>query len=199
MIKERPVSVWPFELDKLENWAYNEEIFSKEECDKIIEIGKTSLEKAKIFGENKEGVDVNKIRDSYTSWLFPSSDLDFYYRRLTDVITEINKKFFNFELYGFVEGLQFTYYKSPGGFYGRHVDKGSNGLIRKLSFVVQLNDPSEYEGGELLIYSESTPDRMKRKRGFLTAFPSFSLHEVSPVTKGERYSLVGWITGPAFK
>ena len=46
----------------------------------------------------------------------------------------------------------------------------------------------------------SHPDpSVKRKRGFLTAFPSFSLHEVSPVTKGERYSLVGWITGPAFK
>ena len=33
----------------------------------------------------------------------------------------------------------------------------------------------------------------------MAVFPSYSLYEVTPVTKGERYSLVGWITGPQFK
>jgi len=30
-------------------------------------------------------------------------------------------------------------------------------------------------------------------------FPSYTLHEVTPVTKGTRYTLVGWVHGPAFK
>mgnify|MGYP003148635524 FL=1 len=197
MTQERIVSVWPFELDKMEEWAYSEEIFSKEECEKIIELGKkASLEKATVFGKD---MDINKVRDSYTSWLYPNKELEIYYRRLTDVITELNKSYFHFDLYGFIEGLQFTYYKAPSGFYGKHLDKGLKGLIRKLSFVVQLSEPSEYEGGELLLHLGAEPARIKRKRGYITVFPSFSLHEVSPVTKGERYSLVGWITGPAFK
>jgi len=193
---DRKISVWPFELDKLEEWAYSEEILTKEDCEKMIELGKKAhLEKATVFGD----MDLTTIRDSYVSWLYPNDELQVYYRRFTDVITELNRRYFRFDLYGFVEGLQFTHYQAPGGFYGKHLDKGLNGLIRKLSFVIQLSDPSEYEGGELLLHLGSEPTRIKRKRGYITVFPSFSLHEVSPVTKGERYSLVGWITGPPFK
>jgi len=40
---------------------------------------------------------------------------------------------------------------------------------------------------------------MSKEQGTLVMFPSYTLHEVMPVTKGERNSLVSWITGPAFK
>lgn len=194
---DRKVTVWPFKLDELEDWAYTETIFSEEDCYKIIEQGKKAhLEKATVFDPNK---DIDTIRDSYVSWLYPNVELQPYYRRLTDVITELNNRFFKFDLYGFIEGLQFTYYKAPGGFYGKHCDRGLNGLVRKLSFVIQLTDPSEYEGGELVLHLGADPTKIKKKRGYITVFPSYNLHEVTPVTKGERYSLVGWITGPAFR
>lgn len=197
MTVDRIVSVWPFELDKVEEWAFNEEILTKEDCEKIIELGKKAhLEKAKVFGDD---IDLTTIRDSYVSWLYPNVELQPYYRRLTDFITDLNNRYFKFDLYGFIEGLQFTYYKAPGGFYGKHLDRGLNGLTRKLSFVIQLSDPAEYEGGELLLHLGAEPTKIKKKRGYMAVFPSYSLHEVSPVTKGERYSLVGWITGPQFK
>ena len=40
---------------------------------------------------------------------------------------------------------------------------------------------------------------MKNKQGDLILFPSYTLHEVKPVTKGERNSLVAWVTGKPFK
>lgn len=190
-------SVWPFEIDKVEEWAYMEQVFSKEECNHIINLGKEAvLKKARIIGDE---TDIDKIRDSYVSWLYPNKELDIYYRKLTDSIMELNNNYFKFDLYGFVEGLQFTYYKAPGGFYGKHVDRGCHGITRKLSAVIQLSDPSEYEGGELLLHIASEPIKIPKKIGYLTVFPSFHLHEVAPVIKGERYSLVGWITGPNFK
>ena len=40
---------------------------------------------------------------------------------------------------------------------------------------------------------------MKKEQGTLILFPSYTLHEVKPVTKGERNSLVTWVTGKSFK
>jgi PKHD-type hydroxylase len=74
-----------------------------------------------------------------------------------------------------------------------------NGTVRKLSFVIQLSDPKDYKGGELQIHLSDTPEVMKKEQGTLIAFPSYILHEVTPITKGKRYSLVGWITGKPFK
>ena len=77
---DRKVSIWPFELDTLEEWAYSEEILTKEDCEKIIEVGKKAhLEKATVFG----GMDLATIRNSYVSWLYPNQELQIYYRRFT--------------------------------------------------------------------------------------------------------------------
>ena len=52
-------------------------------------------------------------------------------------------------------------------------------ISRKISFSIQLSDPSEYSGGELQFYYESSPEIADKKRGCLTAFPSYILHEVN--------------------
>ena len=71
--------------------------------------------------------------------------------------------------------------------------------IRKLSFSLQLSDPEDYNGGDLVIYNGNKPVKTKRQRGYMLVFPSFSVHEVTKLTKGTRYSLVGWIAGENFK
>ncbi len=107
---------------------------------------------------------------------------------------------FNFDIFGLYEGFQFTNYKAPSGKYNRHVDKGFGFPIRKLSISIQLTDPKEYEGGELYIDNGvESYVMMKKDQGALIAFPSYTLHEVMPVTKGERNSLVTWVTGKPFK
>ena len=99
--------------------------------------------------------------------------------------------------------MQLTNYDSEEqGMYGWHVDMGghTDRPCRKLSIVLQLSDPVEYEGGVLELQpSGANIVRMRKQRGLIIAFPSWTLHQVTPVTQGSRQSLVAWITGPAFK
>ena len=186
-------SSWNFEIDKINNYAFWNNFLSKEECQTIINIAK---DKGLIKGET---LAESNVRDSEISWLVPSDNLEWLYRRLTDVTLNLNERFFQFDLFGINETLQFTNYKSPSGKYGKHTDRGFNIPVRKLSISVQLTNPDEYEGGELNLYEEDKPITMDKSQGTLIIFPSFILHEVMPVTKGERNSLVTWVTGKQFK
>ena len=65
--------------------------------------------------------------------------------------------------------------------------------------VVLLSDPSEFDGGNLQIRVSDEEINIPKKRGLIIAFPSWATHQVAPVTKGNRQSLVVWIHGPAFR
>jgi len=88
-----------------------------------------------------------------------------------------------------------------------HAVTNSNmfGKIRKLSVTVSLNDSSEYEGGNLQFdLGAHRPDQYHtcheiRPKGSVIVFPSHVHHQVTPVTKGTRYSLVSWSLGAPFK
>ena len=117
------------------------------------------------------------------------------------------------------ESMQFTQY-GVGEFYGWHNDAGISchykpvsvgnhhegraqdylneklELVRKLSFVVQLSDPDDYEGGNLQLLAEDGKSYIApRKRGTVIVFDSRTQHRVLKVTKGVRKSLVGWVVG----
>ena len=189
-----PNTSWDFYLDQVNTYAWRAEVFSKEECEKIIKIAKdTGMEEATTHDGKKD------IRKSDVSWLMPSENLDWAYRKITDTVLHLNERYFKFDISGFNEGFQFTNYKAPSGNYGKHVDRAHNFVIRKLSLSVQLSDPKDYEGGDLRLYESDKAKVMQKEQGTLILFPSFILHEVMPVTKGERNSLVAWVTGKQFK
>lgn len=183
------------EVDTVETWAFVEQVFTKEECNQIIKLGESLLpDTATTFG----GTNL-KVRDSKVSWIFPSTQSEMTFRKLTDVVNNVNSRFFGFDLEGFGEGLQFTKYEAPAGKYNLHIDKTFKASVRKLSLVLQLSDPSEYEGGDLVLKFSDDDLKVKKQQGYITVFPSYVLHGVEPITKGTRYSLVAWITGPQFK
>ena len=188
-------SSWNFELDQVNLYAFWNNAFSKEECQSIINIAQ---DKGLIKGKTKEESDV---RDSKISWLYPVDGIDWVFRRVTDITLNLNERFFKFNLFGLNEGFQFTNYEAPSGKYGKHVDRGINMCVRKLSISIQLTNPDEYEGGELKLYDGDDEEAtvMDKTQGTLIIFPSYVLHEVMPVTKGERNSLVTWVTGKQFK
>ena len=82
-----------------------------------------------------------------------------------------------------------------GGKYEKHVDHFFNSY-RTLSFILNLNE--EYEGGDFVFYDQKGNEikKIKCKTGTVIFFPSNFLypHCVEPITKGTRYSIVGWIT-----
>ena len=189
-------SSWNFELDPIDIYAYWNNAFSKEECQTIVNIAKNKgLIRGTTFNDEKS----KGVRDSKISWLYPTDGIDWVFQRCTYIITELNNKYFKFDLHGFNEGFQFTNYTAPSNKYGKHIDRGINMIIRKLSVSIQLTDPSKYKVGELYLYGGDEGILMSKEQGTLIVFPSYTLHEVTPVTKGERNSLVSWITGKPFK
>lgn len=86
----------------------------------------------------------------------------------------------------------------PGMAYGRHVDDALMGHVLQrersdVSVTVFLNDVTDYDGGELLIHSPFGPQEVKLPARYAVVYPSSTLHEVTPVTRGERLVAVTWV------
>ena len=85
----------------------------------------------------------------------------------------------------------------PGMEYGAHVDAalmGDSTLFRTdLSLTLFLNEPADYDGGELALESGSGELRVKLPARALVCYPTGQLHRVAPVTRGERLVVVSWI------
>jgi|TARA_B100001094_G_C18114935_1_gene763400 PKHD-type hydroxylase len=188
--------LWPFKVDTVETHCAIENFLSDEECKSVIELGLSqNIQKGVTFnGEN------DPTRESNIAWIHATERrADWLFRRITDAGIYVNKTQFHFDLMGLGEGLQFTHYTAPGGKYGVHTDSGPGACIRKLSFVIQLSNSTDYEGGDLTLHLSDDPLVIPKKKGTICFFPSYVLHEVTKVTKGQRFSVVGWITGPQFK
>lgn len=194
----QPIPSWCFYTDQRARWTYWDRFLTPEECDKlIVDATNYNLSKAVTFDNNNVNSN-NSYRDSEVTWIQPSQEFEWLYRRLTDVILDMNQKYFKFDIWGLTESLQFTKYVAPTGKYDEHVDCGFGSVIRKLSIVIQLSDENDYDGGNFEYIDCKDPEILPRRKGTLLIFPSFSLHRVSPVTRGTRYSLVGWVSGKPF-
>jgi len=187
-----------------ERWGYYDRYFSDQECDSIVNLYTSSEYLNKLeFGKispSTENTDFS-IRNSRIFFI-PSSNEDsqWIFKKVASAVLELNEKLFQLDIEK-IETLQFSEYTSSySGMYNPHIDNIYESCgYRKLSFSIQLSDENSYEGGDLLLHIGPTPTPAKKTKGTISIFPSYTLHEVTPVTKGTRYSLVGWVWGPKFK
>ena len=72
---------------------------------------------------------------------------------------------------------------------------------RKMSCVIQLTDPNEYDGGDFQIIdtAHSPPADELREQGTIIYFPSMMRHRALPVVRGRRYSIAAWFDGPKWR
>ena len=193
-------------------------------CDELIKYGTAQQEQLALTGGQTNKInegkplsdedlkDLKKKRDSNIVWLNDR----WIYKEIQPFIHQANRLAgWNFD-WSFSESCQFTKYKL-NQHYDWHCDSweapyantdnpDTFGKIRKLSVTCSLSDPSEYEGGELEFQFRNQDDPTPKKkcveilpRGSICVFPSFVWHEVKPVTKGIRYSLVIWSLGYPFR
>lgn len=85
----------------------------------------------------------------------------------------------------------------PGQTYGQHVDDPVMGPMQgryrtDVSTTIFLNEPGDYEGGEIVIQGQLGEQKIKLPAGHAITYPSGSLHHVAEVTRGTRLVAVTW-------
>lgn len=183
-----------------QNYYYYSEGFNKQELN-TIERGIQTLEQQKA---TTVGGGDDSIRSSQIKWIPQDTTWWWLYEKMSNMIVMANNSLWKFDLHHIPEQIQYTeYYATEKGHYGWHQDIGPGILSkRKVSITVQLSDPSEYEGGELHMWSGGHEDSYAtayKGAGSVFIFPSYMMHRVTPVTKGIRKSFVLWVGGSHYK
>lgn len=176
-------------------------LFTPAECAAIVAFAESqTTERAGSVGYGGGQKVVDSIRRSEVRWLNRDDKrLAAVHFKIMDAGERVNNSFFGFDLRGYRD-LQFTSYRAENsGHYDWHEDlnwTGDAATCRKLSMVVLLSSPLDFDGGGLEFRRSDTPPLAQ---GDAIFFPSFHYHRVLPVTRGLRQTLVTWFNGPTFK
>lgn len=177
-------------------WLYWHKAFTDEECDELIEMFQDiEPEEAVTFGGPAEG------RKTQIRWVHDNEKHAEIHYKMRAFCQAANEQF-GLDI-DYLPALQYTEYADVGYKYDWHHDinfSRNDGRHRKLSIVLQLTDPDDYEGGEFEFRHIENPNPEEIKaRGTVICFVSYHYHCVHPITKGSRNSLVGWYEGPAWR
>ena len=179
-------------------------ILTPQQCEELIKLGQSESKADGTVAahENPTKKDYT-VRKSNISWI-PFDKATTAYDIISGWMLNVNINQFGFDNMQMNEPGQYSEY-SKGGFYNWHVDIGVNTaqmpVVRKISMTLLLNDPKEFEGGELEIFSRyfdgDTKGNhvQKLQQGQALFFASFHVHRVRPITSGNRKTLVMWFGG----
>jgi len=186
-------------------WAYFKGFFSPEECKQIVEAGLNIPAERATIGYGDSNVVDNEFRRTNIRWLQRNdSTWDQLYQGFEYCAKRANEDYFGVE-YNNLPYIQLAEYDAKfEGEYKRHEDVfwvTDSPYHRKLTVVVQLSDPKEYEGGKFEFFDcAQYPDADEIiQQGTVIVFPSLKFHAMQPITKGVRYSLAGWFEGPKWR
>jgi hypothetical protein len=175
-----------------------------------------NMAESRVGGGGRGAVET-AIRNSKNTWVPAGSWIGSF---CLNYVNRANAENFRYDVTGFDnENMQYTSY-GPGEYYNWHQDSdidtcavmgntretaandfvtAGSETIRKLSFVLQLSDYTEYGGGELQFHHGERSWFAPKKRGAIVVFDSRVFHRVKRVTHGHRKSIVGWVMGPRWK
>jgi len=169
-----------------------ENALSLDFCNSLIDRFDSKLKPSRV----NKGFDPT-LRKANT-WLVTKREDKELVEKFQKIFFEENDKNWKFDLQN-LRDIQIIRYDS-GGHYDWHLDVGSGANItRKLSMVIPLNDPNDWEGGELLVKAGPKEVSMPLERGVPIIFPSFILHKATTVESGVRYIIAAFCSGPTFK
>ena len=200
------ISHYPHELPNLNPPVLIKQYVTEEFCDRMVAIAKqAAVNPSGVFGQDKSEMISNYFRTSNFCRM-PIEVYDEMKRVLERMMAYFVNSDGHYASIKLCEGIQFLQYNEQrNGHFSAHTDNAyfdADGKFiytspkRTFTSVLYLND--DYEGGELILNSvldeNDQPIRLKPKKGEVVIFPSDVrfMHEVTPVTKGERYSVVGW-------
>lgn len=180
--------------------------FSAPECDTLIRLAHdVGFQNATIGSPSAQRRDDN-WRCCDVAMLPYGPSTEWLYELVSRRVQWGNAEHWNFDLLGLREAFQVLRYRAPSeegapaGKYDWHQDYGAGYMSnRKLSFVAQLSAPEDYDGCRLELQTHITEEMAYVQRGDAVLFASWTPHRVTPITRGERYAIVAWVHGPAFR
>jgi PKHD-type hydroxylase len=186
-------------------WVYNASYFAKADCEQLIELAKVLPTTTAGMGFNSEATN-SEFRRTKLRWIdkFTHPQFEPIHNEFWKFVNAINNDWFGFNV-THLPPLQFTEYtEEEQSEYKSHQDVfwlNPTPRHRKLTLVLQLSDPADYDGGDLILENVGEKPEAERLRlqGTFIAFPSFVYHSLTPVTRGTRHSLVAWFEGPKFQ
>lgn len=136
--------------------------------------------------------------------ILPASLLPKIFNRFYNRVLEINEENFGFKLFKQnpkVAHLNY-YSEKDSAEYPFHIDASITGTYHdiKLTGIINLSR-TDYTGGDFKFLINQNPINIQEINitGNAIVFPSFFLHAVDPVIRGERISLSTWFYGPNWK
>lgn len=173
--------------------------FEPRVVDEMIEIIKSSSEPYMDIGFSR---DYDLSTNERLCWDAPLTDnFKPFAEEIARYINEANQRFYLFDLNEILSIMYFEYVPENEHSLDWHIDIGNHPPmnLRKISFSILANDPSEYEGGKLEIENFPGNLQVPKVKGGMVCFPSFLPHKVTPITKGIRKSIVGFIGGRPYR
>jgi|SRR5688572_14252869 len=171
----------------------NRNFLDAESCARLlVEVNSSPTTQAPVYIEGSEGTIHEKVRK--TTSLHPSDEtISAMWNRLFQQ-KPLLEDHFGQDLTD-CERPQFLRYKE-GDFFVRHQDGNTKQLdfdhlrVRRISIVVFLN--KDFSGGALKFHDGPTTFDLLGQAGLLVAFRADMFHEVSPVIRGERFTMITW-------
>jgi PKHD-type hydroxylase len=178
-------------------WEWTSAI-PKEICEYIIKTAKWENKKEGTFASQNDGfIQDACVRKTEVVFSEPLSLVECIIRSY--IVTANKSTQWNYSITD-IQNVQIGRYVD-GGHYAYHKDEelpNNKKINRKLSAVLFLSDPNDYEGG-VFEFEDLEGQIDKMPQGSIIVFPSYVKHRVTPVTSGERYTAVAWAVGPSFK
>ena len=168
-------------------------VFNAEAISRLIratvEFGSESDRFAAVSFEKRRSFSADFAHSPENTWL---------YERVWELFVAFNQTY-ALEITDIQAPIQIIRYPN-GGRIDWHLDGGREQTKneRKLSLSIQLSSPDDYRGGDLEFAGQSV-EPLSRTIGSAICFPSYCVHRVTPITEGERFSLVCFAVGPRFR
>jgi len=168
-------------------------IFSTEDCELI---GENTIEELwmpiKVHGDSNlhQGFR-QKLRGDVNGFPF---------EKIRDVTKAANDQIYNFDLLGIIDQDFPQIYKyTEDCYYDWHIDINILAPTRKITWIINLSDQKDYEGGDIEFLNTDTSEHNTNEKGKILIFPSFTPYKINKVTKGEKKIIIGHIHGALFK
>ena len=167
----------------------NEEvILTKKECQSILDLNH-EYKRSSVHTTGSERA-LSKSRTSYESIIKSET--------ITDLLLPKLSKYNIISLPEYCNVSRYT----EGQWFEKHTDAGYANVHKRRfkTLIVQLSDPNDYEGGELVIWDQNDTKTISDKTvGNMILFESKLLHQANKIKSGVRYSLVFFLKSDNFK